>query len=152
MKTFKKFLNEASGFPGGGHSGEHPTNLAGEVTDTLGSDVFNSQNLKRINSIIGTIGNMEYLIPEHAVERLRNSLTKINITFPKTPKMEEKSGSFELPLTLFGGRYGKTGMEKPGEVVNDDGISHMVEGGLALKLRYEMMPNNNSCRIFAKIE
>ena len=151
MKTFKKFLNEASGFPTG-PVGEHPNNLAGEVTDTLGSDVFNPQNLKRVNAIIGAIGNMEYLIPEHAVEKLRDSLTKINITYPKTPKMEGKSGEFDLPLTLFGGRYGKTGMEKPGEVVNDDGISHMVEGGLALKLRYEMLPNNNSCRIFAKIE
>ena len=151
MKTFKKFLNEASGFPTG-PVGEHPNNLAGEVTDTLGSDVFNPQNLKRVNAIIGAIGNMEYLIPEHAVEKLRDSLTKINITFPKTPKMEGKSCEFDLPLTLFGGRYGKTGMEKPGEVVNDDGISHMVEGGLALKLRYEMLPNNNSCRIFAKIE
>jgi len=28
----------------------------------------------------------------------------------------------------------------------------MVEGGLSLKLKYEMMPNNNSCKIFAKIE
>ena len=37
------------------------------------------------------------------------------------------------------------------EVINDDGISHMVEGGLALKIQYEMM-KNNSCRIFAKIE
>ena len=27
------------------------------------------------------------------------------------------------------------------EVTNDDGISHIVEGGLSLKLRYEMMPN-----------
>ena len=36
------------------------------------------------------------------------------------------------------------------EVINDDGISHMVEGGLALKIQYEML-GNSSCRIFAKI-
>ena len=30
--------------------------------------------------------------------------------------------------------------------------TYMVEGGLSLKLKYEMMPNNNSCKIFAKIE
>lgn len=151
MKTFKKYLNEASGFASG-PVGENPNNLAGEVTDTLGPDLFSTPNLRRINAIIGAIGNMEYLIPEHAVEKLRNSLLKINVTFAETPAMEGKSGEFELPVTLFGGRYGKTGIEKPGEVVNDDGISHMVEGGLALKLKYEMMPNNNSCRIFAKIE
>ena len=95
---------------------------------------------------------MEYILPEHAIVRLRGSLDKINLTFPKVPTMEGSSGSFDLPLTLFGGRYGKTGTEAPDEITNDDGISHMVEGGLSLKLRYEMMPNNNSCRIFAKIE
>ena len=45
MKTFKKFIKEASGFPTG-PVGENPKNLAGEVTDTLGSDVFNEKNLK----------------------------------------------------------------------------------------------------------
>ena len=151
MKTFKKYIKEASGFPTG-PVGENPKNLAGEVTDTLGSDVFNPQNLKRINAIIGSIANMEYILPEHAVARLRGSLDKIHLTFPQVPTMEGSSGEFDLPLTLFGGRFGKTGTEAPDEITNDDGISHMVEGGLHLKLRYEMMPNNNSCKIFAKIE
>ena len=151
MKTFKKYMKEASGFPTG-PVGENPKNLAGEVTDTLGPDVFSSENLKRINAIIGSIANMEYILPEHAVVRLRGSLDKINITFPQVPKMEGTSGEFDLPLTLFGGRYGKTGTEAPDEITNDDGISHMIEGGLSLKLRYEMMPNNSSCKIFAKIE
>jgi len=151
MKTFKGFIKEASGFPTG-PVGENPNNLAGEVTNTLGSDVFSQQNLKRINAVIGAISNMEYILPEHAIVRLRGSLDKINLTFPKVPTMEGSSGSFDLPLTLFGGRYGKTGTEAPDEITNDDGISHMVEGGLSLKLRYEMTPNNNSCRIFAKIE
>ena len=151
MKTFKGFIKEASGFVNSG-PGESPNNLAGEVTNTLGSDVFSADNLRRINAVIGAISNVEYLLPEHAIVRLRGSLDKINLTFPKVPTMEGSSGSFELPLTLFGGRYGKTGTEAPDEITNDDGISHMVEGGLSLKLRYEMMPNNNSCRIFAKIE
>ena len=47
MKSFKNFLNEDTGFPTG-PVGENPNNLAGEVTDTLGTDVFNPQNLKRI--------------------------------------------------------------------------------------------------------
>ena len=79
MKTFKKFLNEASGFPTG-PVGENPNNLAGEVTDTLGSDVFNPQNLKRINAIIGAICNMEYILPEHAIHRVRGTLDKILLT------------------------------------------------------------------------
>ena len=151
MKSFKKFLNEDSGFPTG-PVGENPKNLAGEVTDTLGSDVGNPANLKRINAIIGAIANMEYILPEHAIEKLRYSLSKIHLTFGKVPAMEGSSGSFELPLTRFGGRYGKTTDDAADEITNDDGISHIVEGGLSLKLRYEMMPNNNSCKIFAKIE
>ena len=55
------------------------------------------------------------------------------------------------PAPRFGGRFGKDTDTPHDEVINDDGISHMVEGGLALKIQYEMM-RNNSCRIFAKIE
>ena len=64
--------------------------------------------------------------------------------------MTEKSGSFDLPLTKFGGRFGKDLDTPADEFLNDDGISHMVEGGLALKIQYEML-GNSSCRIFAEI-
>jgi hypothetical protein len=37
------------------------------------------------------------------------------------------------------------------EFVNDDGISHVVEGGLSLKIEYEMMPKNQSCKVYASI-
>ena len=77
---------------------------------------------------------------------------RVGLTFGEVPMFEGKNGNFSLPLTLFGGRFGKTGNEAPDEVTNDDGISHIVEGGLSLKLRYEMMPNNSSCKLFAKIE
>ena len=149
MKSFKNFLNEDTGFPTG-PVGENPNNLAGEVTDTLGTDVGDPANLKRIKAIIGAISNMEYLLPEHAIEKLRYSLSKIHLTFGKVPTMEGSSGSFELPLTRFGGRFGKDTDTPADEIINDDGISHMIEGGLALKIQYEML-QNSSCRIFAKI-
>ena len=31
--------------------------------------------------------------------------------------MEGTSGTFDLPLTLFGGRFGKTGTEHPDEIL-----------------------------------
>ena len=65
--------------------------------------------------------------------------------------MEGKSGSFELPMSKFGGRFGKDSNTPFDEFLDDDGISHMVEGGLSLKISYEMMPTNNSCRVFASI-
>ena len=114
-------------------------------------DVTNADTLRKLNAFIGTLGNMEYLLPEHALNRLRTQLMKVGLSFGDIPPMEGASGSFDLPLTRFGGRFGKDTDTPHDEVINDDGISHMVEGGLALKIQYEMM-RNNSCRIFAKIE
>ena len=150
MKSFKSYIKEASGFPTG-PVGENPNNVGGSL-EVNPTDVGDPAMLKRLNAIVGQIGNHEYLVAEHAISRLRGTLNNIGLSFGDVPQMEGSSGSFDLPLTLFGGRYGKTGTEAPDEITNDDGISHMIEGGLSLKLRYEMMPNNNSCKIFAKIE
>ena len=90
-------------------------------------------------------------MPEHALDRMKGSLNKIGISFGTYPEMIGESGSFEFPLTLFGGRFGKDGDTPADEFLNDDGISNMVEGGLTLKIQYEMT-NNSSCKIFAKIE
>ena len=62
-----------------------------------------------------------------------------------------ESGSFDLTLSLFGGRFGKDENTPADEFLDDDCISNMVEGGLTLKVRYEMI-NNNSCKVFAKVE
>jgi hypothetical protein len=82
---------------------------------------------------------------------LRGTLNKIGLSFPSTPVFEGQSGSFDLPLSLFGGRFGKDENTPYDEFVNDDGISNQVEGGLSLKIEYEMMPRNQSCRVYASI-
>ena len=115
------------------------------------SEVQNPRVLRALNAYVGAIANMEYILPEHALTKLRNALDRVGYSFGAIPEMTEESGSFDLPLTRFGGRFGKDTDTPHDEVINDDGISHMVEGGLALKIQYEMM-RNNSCRIFAKIE
>ena len=142
MQTFKKFIRE--------FSSEAPDNLGGslEVNNATLSD---PAVRKRLNAIIGQIGNREYLIPEHAVSKLRGTLNKIGLAFPETPVFEGQSGSFDLPLSLFGGRFGKDENTPYDEFLNDDGISNQVEGGLSLKIEYEMMPRNQSCRVFASI-
>ena len=85
------------------------------------------------------------------VSRLRNSLSKIGLTFGEVPMMEGESGSYDLPLTSFGGRFGK-GVDTPfDEFEVDDGISHQVEGGLSLVLGYKMQ-EDNSCRLTASIK
>ncbi len=115
------------------------------------SEIDNPKVLRALNAYVGAIANMEYILPEHALNKLRNALDRVGYSFGTIPEMTEESGSFSLPLSRFGGRFGKDTDTPHDEVINDDGISHIVEGGLALKIQYEMM-KNNSCRIFAKIE
>ena len=150
MKTFKGFIKVASGFPTSG-SIEVPNNLGGSL-EVNPAALGDPAVVKRLSAIVGQIGNMEYLLPEHALNRLRGSLQKIGLTFGEIPTMEGESGSFDLPLSRFGGRFGKDENTPTDEFLNDDGISHMVEGGLSLKIQYEMLPRNNSCKVYAKVE
>jgi len=149
MKTFKGFMKEGSGFPTS--SAAEPSSNLGGSTEVNPASLGDPAVVKRLNAIVGQIGNMEYLLPEHALNRLRGTLHKVGITFDEIPTMEGKSGSFDLPLKLYGGRFGKDSNTPVDEFLDDDGISHMVEGGLSLKINYEMMPTNNSCRVFASI-
>mgnify|MGYP001468251051 CR=1 FL=1 len=148
MKSFKKYIKEASGFPTG-PVGENPNNLGGSL-EVNPSELDNADVLRRINAIIGSVGNHEYLVAEHAIQRLRGSLNKIGLSFPATPQMEGSSGSFDLPLSRFGGRFGKDENTPYDEFLDDDGISHIVEGGLKLNIQYEMI-KNSSCKVYAKI-
>ena len=144
MRSFSKFITEGRG--------PHTSDQSIATDNGLNpSEVDNPRVLKALNAYVGAIANMEYILPEHALTKLRNALDRVGYSFGAIPEMTEESGSFDLPLTRFGGRFGKDTDTPHDEVINDDGISHMVEGGLALKIQYEMM-RNNSCRIFAKIE
>tara|TARA_B100000945_G_scaffold244564_1_gene200816 strand:- start:191 stop:622 length:432 start_codon:yes stop_codon:yes gene_type:complete len=142
MRSFKNFLSESG-------VGTSDQNMAADMGINP-SEIQNPKVLKTLNAYIGAIANMEYMLPEHALNRLKNALDRVGFSFGEIPDMSESSGSFDLPLTRFGGRFGKDTDTPYDEVINDDGISHMVEGGLALKIQYEMV-GNSSCRIFAKI-
>ena len=48
--------------------------------------------------------------------------------------MSEDGGKMSFPLTQFGGRMGK---DEEGNDINDDGISHRVEGGLSIEIMHE---------------
>ena len=106
--------------------------------------------IRKLNAWVGSIAG-SYVLPEDAIHNLRSSLAKVGLTFGTTPMIEGKSGSFDLPLTSFGGRFGK-GVDTPhDEFEEDDGISHQVEGGLTLVIGYEMQ-EDNSCRLSARID
>ena len=145
MRSFKKFITEGGG-PGVGTTDQ---NLAVDY-GVNPSAVQEPEIVKKLNAFIGAVANAEFILPEHGIDKIRRSLSRVGFSFGATPTMEGQSGSFELPLTRFGGRFGKDTDTPTDEIINDDGISHMIEGGLALKIQYEML-QNSSCRIFAKI-
>ena len=141
MKSFKNFFKE--------NVGTSDQNMA--VDQGINpSEIQNPKVLKALNAYVGAIANMEYMLPEHALNKLKEKLGRLGFSFGAIPEMTVKRGSFDLPLTKFGGRFGKDLDTPADEFLNDDGISHMVEGGFALKIQYEML-GNSSCRIFAKI-
>ena len=145
MKTFKKFALDEATFQ---------TTIATLNQDIPTGNYSDPQVVRALNSFVGTVARATVdgtMIPEMVVDRLRNSLSKIGLTFGEVPMMEGESGSYNLPLTSFGGRFGK-GLDTPhDEFEADDGISHQVEGGLSLVLGYEMQ-EDNSCRLTASIK
>ena len=145
MNSFKNFFKEYVGT-----SDQNTNSLVGSL-EVNPSEVGNPAVLRRLNAIIGSVADHEYIVAEHAIDRLKNGLGKVGLALGgPVPTMEGKSGAFSIPLTLFGGRFGKDTDTPIDEFLNDDGISHMVEGGLSLNIEYEMI-RNNSCKVYATI-
>ena len=142
MKTFKGYLEEA-----GPVGLQHQTGVDVDGYDTY--DITNPDVLKRVNAFVGSIADREYLIPENAVDQLRNFLMRIGLSFGKVEIPE--SGSVTVPLTQWGGRFGKDGQVDFDEFVDDDGISNRIEGGLSLKVEAETVGKTGSWKVYAKI-
>ena len=142
MKNFKEFLKET-----GAVCITHQTSPNVDGYDTF--DISNPSVLKRVNAFVGSIADREYLVPEGAVHQLRNFLMRIGLQFPKV-EMPEGTGSVTVPLSQWGGRFGKDGNVDFDEFVNDDGITNRLEGGLSLKIDSESV-NNGSFKVYAKI-
>ena len=142
MKTFKGYLEEA-----GPVGLQHQTSVDVDGQDTY--DITNPAVLKRVNAFVGSIAAREYLIPENAVAQLRNFLQRIGLTFPNVELPE--SGSGTVPLTQWGGRFGKDLSTDFDEFVNDDGITNRKEGGLSLNVETEAVGKTGSWKVYAKI-
>ena len=143
MKTFKSYLKEVSSTTSdqGGSAMDQDMNRG---------DYSDPKVIVALDRFVGAIAR-NYTIPESAVITLRSSLSKIGLTFGEVPMMEGESGSFDLPLTSFGGRFGK-GIDTPhDQFESDDGISNQREGGLKLVLSYAKQ-EDNSCRLNASIK
>ena len=134
MKNFKTFMAEAP----------HTADQELAVDKNINPAAFlNPTVIRKLNAWVGSIaGGSGYILPEEAVAVLRNSLMKIGLTFDSIdensyPNLPGESFNPTLPLTLFGGRFGKDVNTPHDEFLNDDGISHNIEGGLSLKLQFQ---------------
>ena len=137
MKNFKSFMTE------------HPSYDASMNFSAGGFG--DPMVIKKLNALMGKLTYGEQFSDgEPVVRQIRSSLSKIGLTFGEVPNMSEESGSFSLPLTLYGGRFGKLPETPIDEFVNDDGLQDQVEGGLSLEISYEMT-EDNCYRINAKI-
>ena len=142
MKNFNQFVTEAG--PTGLWNHE-PVSMDGN--DTF--DITNPSVLKRVNAFVGSIADREYLIPEAAIEQLRNFLMRVGVQFPKVDLPE--GGEISLPLSQWGGRFGKDLDTPYDEFVDDDGITDRLPGGLSLEIKTESVANG-SWKVYAKIK
>lgn len=122
MKNFNNYLAEKATDAGYPHDGSDFAN-----------DIANPDTVERINGFLGVMGKIEYLIPEHALNKIRERLGRLSLSFEDVT-LSKDGGTVKVPLTQFGGRTGKDDM---GEKIDDDGISHRVEGGLSLEIRHQ---------------
>ena len=147
MKKFKEVLAETS--RGGGGTmpqyGRYPhdTSAAG----------YSPAVVDKINSIIGRYCIEDLVDADFAVSKIRGTLYNVGLTFDNIAEdaMIDKKGAMSFPLTAFGGRFGKDVDTPHDEFLNDDGLSHMIEGGLSIHISYEKT-DTNQCRLRAHIE
>ena len=142
MKNFKTHITEA-----GATGIWNQTPISQDGNDSF--NITNPEVLKRVNSFVGSIADREYLIPENAIGQLRNFLMRIGLSFPvvETPL----PNSMSLPLSQWGGRFGKDVDTPFDEFVNDDGITDRIPGGLSLEIKTEAVANG-SWKVYAKIK
>ena len=126
MKNFNKFIAEKAS----------DEDLAADGADFT-NDISNPKTIERINGFLGAMSKMEHLVPEHALTKMQEKLGRLSLSFDM-PDLSEEGGKYSMPLTQFGGRTGK---DENGEDINDDGISHKIEGGLSIEIMHEKTAN-----------
>ena len=138
MKSFKEFQNIGEG------SKPEFVNAPSDSDLNL-NDLRSDEIVARLNRFVGSIADMEHINPTAAVNHLRSKLHGLGVEMiGELPEMADKSGSVSIPLSQFGGTYGKTGDEPAGDVYNDDGVKRQ------LKLKYETL-DNGACKVYAEL-
>ena len=70
MKNFSKYITEKATDAGYPVDGSDFTN-----------DLAKPETITRINAFLGSMGKMEYLVPEHALNKMQEKLGRLGISF-----------------------------------------------------------------------
>ena len=106
-------------------------------------DLSDDSVIEKLNSFVGSIGMKEYLVPEKAVDELRQKLMRVGINFGDVQFTGEQ-GEVSMPLVKHGGVYGKDTDSAPEEVVNES------ESGRSINFVFEKLPTGTH-KVFAQI-
>ena len=142
MKTFREHLKEDKSA-----SAVNVQTSNADEDGSLGTANLKDQRvLDRVNAFVGSVGNMEYIKPQFAVDKLRENLMRIGLDISPM-KLEGTSGTVTGEVKQFGGTYGKTTDTKPEDVVVDNGPGI---DNLKLEVKYETLSNGSS-KVYAKL-
>ena len=64
-------------------------------TDSFSNDLANPKNIERINSFLGAMGKLEYMVPEHAINKIKERLGRLAISFGDVD-LSEAGGKISL--------------------------------------------------------
>ena len=117
----------------------------GEHIDEDGNlmDLSDDSVVEKLNAFVGSIGMKEYLVPEKAIDELRQKLMRVGINFGDV-QFTGESGDMSVPLIKHGGVYGKDTDTPPEEIVNE------TESGRSINFVYEKLPTGTH-KVMAQI-
>ena len=147
MKTFKQHISEDSAKTAAAVG----TTADGKSVEDSQIGAFNVQDedvLKVVNGFVGSVADGEYINPQHALDKLNEKLSRVGIHCDCT--IEGEKGTTTVDVKRHGGRFGKDTDTKPEDVINDDGISHLKDGGLKMEIEHHRN-HNNTYKVYAKL-
>ncbi len=135
MKSFGNFISEAP------HPADEPTQHVDG--DMVLANLEDDAVIEKLNAFVGSISGREYIDPEHAVNIMREKLSRVGIHFGDVQFTEEK-GEISVPLRKFGGKFGKELDTPYDEFVNE------TESNRSINFVYERTVGGTHT-LFAKI-
>ena len=145
MKTFKQHITEMGGAKTAAAVGTTVDGKSVEDSQIGAFNVHDEDVLKVVNGFVGSVADGEYINPQHALDKLNEKLSRVGIYCDCT--IEGEKGTTTVDVKRHGGRFGK---DIDGSDINDDGISHVKDGGLKLEVKHERI-SNGSFKVYAKL-